>query len=97
MTLNTSGDEETAGVWPGDDLVLTPPPCNNDGHIESKNKGDRDQVSKPLAVERDLLKLYLSRLSESKPVCEGQCIVEDHVQEQVLPNQLIDAPLPLEQ
>ena len=25
MTLNNGGDEETAGVGPGDDLVLAPP------------------------------------------------------------------------
>ena len=34
MSENTSGDEETTGVWPGDDFVLCPPPGNdNAGNI----------------------------------------------------------------
>ena len=34
-------------------------PCNDNGDIEAKHKGDRDEVSKGLAVEGDLLKMFL--------------------------------------
>ena len=29
MALYASGDEEAAWVWPGNGLILTPPPANN--------------------------------------------------------------------
>ena len=31
MALDTGGDEQAAGVRPGDDLVLTPPPKHHTG------------------------------------------------------------------
>lgn len=61
--LDAGGDEETAGVWPGDLLVLPPPARHDDGDIEAEDKGDWDEVSKPLAVQTQLLKFLLTKVS----------------------------------
>ena len=37
---------------------------------------------------------YPCLLAQEEPVCEGQGGVEDEVHGQVLPHQLVDAPLP---
>ena len=75
MTQDTGGDEETAGVWPGDDLVLSPPPRDHDTathlvrpgardtgyrpHVKAQDEGHRNQICEPLTMDRDLLKLLL--------------------------------------
>jgi len=76
MALDTGGDEQAAGVRPGDDLVLTPPPGYNDGDVKSKDKCDRYQVCKPLAVQTDLLKLDFACVIETKSVCEGEHVIQ---------------------
>ena len=40
---------------------------------------------------------YFARVIETKPVGEGEGVVEDQVQQEVLPDQLVDAALPFEE
>ena len=135
MAEDAGGDEETAGVWPGYDLVLTPPPRDDNAatltlrrshntsltytpHIEAQHKGHRNQISKTLTVNGNLLKLLLPKVNinmaikgkylsvipsypagvvKYESVREGEGVVEQYVEGEVLPDQLVDTASPFEE